>query len=70
MKWFATAQILNAPQGTVMGCVATTSIQFSTQLTQFKLDFGDLGFMFRCCGEITTARCCYSVVPCLREIAT
>ncbi len=74
VNWFATAQILNAAsyaaQGAVVGCVETTSIQFSTKRTQFKLDFGDLGFMLRRCGQITTARCCYSVVPGLREIAT
>ena len=69
----AGAQVLNVAsypaQGAGVGCVETTSIQFSTEITQFKLDFGDLGFMFRRCGQITIARCCYSVVPCLREIA-
>ena len=74
MNCFATARILNAAtyaaQGAVVGCMERTSIQFSIQLTQLLLDFGDLGLMFRHCGEITTARCCCTVVPCLREIAT
>ena len=74
MNCFATARILNAAtyaaQGAAMGCMEATSIQFSIQLTQLLLDFGDLGFMLRHCGEITTERCCCTVVPCLREIAT